>query len=29
VLLVIEAVLLYFLPSSPRWTLAQKTPASE
>jgi hypothetical protein len=29
VLLLAEAVLLFFLPSSPRWLLAQHTPASE
>jgi hypothetical protein len=29
VLLLAEAVLLFFLPASPRWLLAQHTPASE
>jgi hypothetical protein len=28
VLLLAEAVLLFFLPASPRWLLAQQTPAS-
>lgn len=28
-LLAVQAVVLFFLPESPRWVLAQKTPASE
>jgi len=29
VLLVLEGAVLFFLPASPRWMLAQRTPASE